>query len=81
MMKPLRPAQPAVAQSVATPGGITLQCPYCAEAVQVPETHLLEGEAMRCCRCGEQGVLSREWLGHTAGYRWELLENGDDDEP
>ncbi len=63
------------------PGQHELLCPYCGAAVLVADSALLDGKAVRCAQCGSQSMLTREWVGHMAGYHWSLVETGDDDEP
>ena len=59
----------------------TLSCPYCGAAIDVAEAQLIDGAAVACASCGARPMLTREWIGHSGTYHWDLVEAGDDDEP
>lgn len=58
-----------------------LECPYCRKAVSLDPEGRVAGAAVKCPGCGHTTVLELESLGHGGHRRWELVENGDDDEP
>ncbi|MBL6750068.1 MAG: hypothetical protein ISP90_06070 [Nevskia sp.] len=57
-----------------------LNCPYCTNPVKVDEALLADGAAVRCEHCLEEPLLSREWIEHEGGYRWELVGAAEDDD-
>jgi predicted Zn finger-like uncharacterized protein len=61
--------------------GRELTCPYCGARIWVADNELTDGGTVKCGGCNSQSMLTREWLGHSVGYHWGLVEAGDDDEP
>lgn len=74
------PSPRSPASTIAPPTEV-LTCPNCAAVVAVSAERRVAGAQIVCTACGRPAVLEREWLGHGSHYRWELIEDGDDDEP
>lgn len=72
---------PVLPASKVAPLTEALACPHCAAIVVVPAERCFAGAQIPCTACGRPSVLECEWLGHGSHYRWELIEDGDDDEP
>ncbi len=60
---------------------LILPCPYCGAELHIEEADWRDGAGVHCAHCNNDAVLQCEWIGHGSHPRWELVEDGDADEP